>query len=159
MVTNLPMIFPLFKTWLRPWFTSAMRSSSQKKTYELRNPTGFRTIGGGGGGGGGTIGGGGGVSRPSNAYSKNRSRAGHGMAGSSSHAVSTNMTFDNDSEEMIVDDHKLGSIQVTVDHPRMQLQQNHPATGIMVLNQVDITHEDKSSQVSDARTENVRDAW
>ncbi|KAI6785006.1 uncharacterized protein J7T54_008100 [Emericellopsis cladophorae] len=155
MVTNLPMIFPLFKTWLKPWFESALRSTSQKKTYELRNPSGFRTIGGGGTAGEG--------SGPSHAYSNNRSRIGHGAgAGSSSHGMSTNMTFDNDSEEMMVEDHKMGTIQVTVDNNTRQ--QSHPATGIMVSNQVEITHEDRSSQVtstevSDAPTQKVRDAW
>ncbi|KAG9252261.1 uncharacterized protein F5Z01DRAFT_638535 [Emericellopsis atlantica] len=153
MVTNLPMIFPLFKTWIKPWFASALRSTSQKKTYELRNPSGFRTIGGGTAGEG---------SGPSHAYSKNRSRTGHGTgAGSSSHAMSTNMTFDNDSEEMIVEEHKMGTIQVTVDNNNNNptRQQGHPATGIMVSNQVEVTHEDRSSQVSDAQTQKVRDAW
>lgn len=42
--TNLPMIFPLFKRWLRPLLPKQL-SSSQKVE---KSPTGFRTIGGGG---------------------------------------------------------------------------------------------------------------
>ncbi|RDW72818.1 hypothetical protein BP6252_06725 [Coleophoma cylindrospora] len=41
--TNLPMIFPLLKTWLRPIFGSMLASTQTASKY----PTGFRTIGGG----------------------------------------------------------------------------------------------------------------
>ncbi|KAI1179288.1 hypothetical protein F4777DRAFT_575318 [Nemania sp. FL0916] len=42
--TNLPMIFPLFKVWLRPMFGSALRST--QKAYMIHD--GSQTIGGGG---------------------------------------------------------------------------------------------------------------
>lgn len=41
--TNLPMIFPLLKTWLKPLFGSALSSTRTTPKY----PAGFRTIGGG----------------------------------------------------------------------------------------------------------------
>ncbi|KAH8678503.1 hypothetical protein BX600DRAFT_546055 [Xylariales sp. PMI_506] len=45
--TNLPLVFPLLKMWLRPFFGSVLRSSG--KDYQYKGPNGFRTIGGGGG--------------------------------------------------------------------------------------------------------------
>ncbi len=45
MTTNLPMIFPLVKRWLRPLLPKQL-SASQKVE---KSPTDFRTIGGGGG--------------------------------------------------------------------------------------------------------------
>jgi hypothetical protein len=36
MTTNLPMIFPLIKNWLKPWFGTALRSS--KQTYKYKTP-------------------------------------------------------------------------------------------------------------------------
>ncbi|KAG4428841.1 hypothetical protein IFR05_015676 [Cadophora sp. M221] len=44
--TNLPMIFPLLKTWLKPLMGSAIFSTKGN----TKHPTGFRTIGDGGGG-------------------------------------------------------------------------------------------------------------
>ncbi|KAH8887628.1 hypothetical protein GQ53DRAFT_692894 [Thozetella sp. PMI_491] len=41
--TNLPMIYPLLRNWLKPFLGSTLNSS--QKAY--RTPTGFRTIGGG----------------------------------------------------------------------------------------------------------------
>ena len=41
--TNLPMIFPLVRAWLRPLFGSGFFSSHSPS----KNPVGFRTIGGG----------------------------------------------------------------------------------------------------------------
>jgi hypothetical protein len=43
--TNLPMIFPLLKSWLKPLFGSALSSTGAAS----KHPSGFRTIGGGGG--------------------------------------------------------------------------------------------------------------
>lgn len=44
--TNLPMIFPLLKTWLKPIMGSHLFSTKTNS----KHPTGFRTIGDGGGG-------------------------------------------------------------------------------------------------------------
>ncbi|CAO2650809.1 Nn.00g091060.m01.CDS01 [Neocucurbitaria sp. VM-36] len=77
--TNLPMIFPLFKTWLAPFLPSNLRSSSNNNKAYKSPGSGFVTIGGGGG-------------------ASSRSRQG---PHSSSH-ITANMTFDNESQEHIV---------------------------------------------------------
>lgn len=41
--TNLPMLFPLIKAWLKPIFGSALNSN---QTPSSKHPSGFRTIGG-----------------------------------------------------------------------------------------------------------------
>ncbi|EPE02831.1 hypothetical protein F503_01572 [Ophiostoma piceae UAMH 11346] len=47
-ITNLPMIFPLIRKWLRPLFGSAVGGSYGDQKYNYNNKsTGFRTIGGG----------------------------------------------------------------------------------------------------------------
>ncbi|KAK4136131.1 triacylglycerol lipase-like protein [Trichocladium antarcticum] len=43
--TNLPMVFPLFKTWLRPLIGSSARTTNDNYN---KKPDGFRSIGGGG---------------------------------------------------------------------------------------------------------------
>ena len=132
MVTNLPMIFPLIKIWLKPWFGSALGSS--KKAYDYKSSP-FRTIGGGGASGGGT------------AYSSNRHRR-----GVESSAISENMTF-NDSEENMVNDIKMQNIQTSINQiPR----ENQSRSGILVSNEVRITHEDRSSH---GGTDNLSDKY
>lgn len=84
--TNLPMIFPLLKTWLQPWLGTVLGSS--RKAY--RTPSGFRTIGGGG---------------PSR---EGRSRRGPPSA----NPITANMTF-SESEERIVADIKMQKIEVS----------------------------------------------
>lgn len=78
--TNLPMIFPLLKTWFAPWIPSTLRSSSNNKAYKSPGSGGFVTIGGGGASHG----------------SRNRKDI------HSAHHITENMTFDNESEERIV---------------------------------------------------------
>lgn len=73
--TNLPMIFPLFKSWLYPFLSSTFRSTSNNKAYKL-SEGGFVSIGGGG------------------ASSHNR--------GGLQSRVTGNNTYDNESEEHIV---------------------------------------------------------
>ncbi|KAF7550891.1 hypothetical protein G7Z17_g5398 [Cylindrodendrum hubeiense] len=114
--TNLPLLFPLFKTWLTPLFGSVMRSS--QKTYNT--PSGFRTIGGGGG-------------------DQSRSRRGPPTA----NPITANMSF-NDSEERIVDDVKMQNFKVSSE----PVVAGGPINGIVVSNQVDVIHEDRSSQNS-----------
>ena len=46
-ITNLPMIFPLLRKWLRPIFGSAVGSYGDQKYNYNNKSTGFRTIGGG----------------------------------------------------------------------------------------------------------------
>ncbi|ODA79349.1 hypothetical protein RJ55_04942 [Drechmeria coniospora] len=89
--TNLPMIFPLFKSWLSPMFGSSYSSKAYHQT-----PTGFRTIGGGGG--------------------ESHSR-GHRAPAKSD--PMTNMSF-GDSEERIVDEiklHNLRNYEASVETP------------------------------------------
>ncbi|KPM36929.1 hypothetical protein AK830_g9632 [Neonectria ditissima] len=83
--TNLPILFPLFRTWLTPMFGTMMRSS--QKTYNT--PSGFRTIGGGGG-------------------EQSRSRRGPPTA----NPITANMSF-NGSEERMVDDVKMQNFKVS----------------------------------------------
>lgn len=88
--TNLPMIFPLLKTWVLPLFPSRFRTTSADKKY--KTPSGFITIGGGGGG--------------SRGISKQ----------SSTHHITANMTYDNDSEEHIIEsdgEHKMKTLHPT----------------------------------------------
>lgn len=92
-VTNLPMIFPLVKIWILPLFPSRFRTTSVDKKY--KTPSGFITIGGGG-----------------------ASRTPHGISKqSSTHHITANMTYDNESEEHIIEsdsergEHKLKTLQ------------------------------------------------
>lgn len=130
MTTNLPMIFPLIKNWLKPWFGTALRSS--KPTYNYKSPSGFQTIGGGHSG---------------NALSRDR----RGASNANSHVVSGNMSFNN-SEERMVDDVKMQNIMVTASPGGDQ-----PAKGIMVSNQVEVTREDRS-QTSD-QAQRAHEPW
>ncbi|VUC35303.1 unnamed protein product [Clonostachys rosea] len=124
MTTNLPMIFPLFKTWLRPWFASALRSS--EKAYNYRTPNGFQTIGGGGGPSGG----------------KSFSRNNRSGPVSETH-ITANMTF-NGSEEQIMDDVKMQSFKVTTSP--VSDSDGQPKSGITISNQVEITTEERGAQ-------------
>ncbi|CAH0054412.1 unnamed protein product [Clonostachys solani] len=123
MTTNLPMIFPLFKTWLRPWFESALRSS--EKAYNYRTPNGFQTIGGGGANG-------------SKSFSRNK-RSG---PASETH-ITANMTF-NGSEEQIIDDVKMQSFKVTAGP--VSGSDGQPRPGITISNQVEVTTEERGGQ-------------
>ncbi|KAK4647379.1 uncharacterized protein QC761_0000350 [Podospora bellae-mahoneyi] len=82
--TNIPMVFPLFKSWLKPLFGSSSQRTTDNK-YKI--PDGFRPIGGGGGGG-------------SNSHSQFR----RGNGNSSN--ILTNVTF-TESEERIVNEIKM----------------------------------------------------
>ena len=116
--TNLPMIFPLLKNWLASYLPSSF-SNSNNKAYKTPG-SGFVTIGGGRSGGTGGA--------------SSRNRAG---AQSASH-VSANMTFDNESEENIVN--RDGD---------MKMQGLYPAgANIVVKKQVSVTTEDRGSDKS-----------
>jgi len=87
--TNLPMVFPLIKQWLRPILGSTNNTSAK----QYKTPTGFRTIGGGDGGGG------------------SNSRRNGGTHGSGSRSRNTKKPLTNvsftESEERIVNEIKL----------------------------------------------------
>jgi hypothetical protein len=111
--TNLPMTFPLLKTWFAPLLPSSLRSSSNNKAYKSPG-SGFMSIGGGG------------------ASSRNRQ-------GPQS-TVTANMTFDNDSEERIIQgngDVKMQDMHTSDGAP--------PTNAIVVKKQVKITTEERTS--------------
>ncbi|RSL91806.1 hypothetical protein CEP51_000009 [Fusarium floridanum] len=116
--TNLPLLFPLFRIWLTPFFGSVLRSS--QKTYSA--PSGFRTIGGGGGGG----------------RSRSQSRRGPPTA----NPISANLSF-NDSEERIVK----GDAHTLREFPSPD-NNNNPFNGIVVSNIVEIKHENKEGRTT-----------
>ena len=87
------MVFPLFKTWLRPILGSTRGSSSKqyKQNYK-RAPEGFRTIGGGDGSGNGV--------HNSSERAARSSKHHHGKS------VLTNVSF-TESEERIIETMKM----------------------------------------------------
>ncbi|KAF9697715.1 hypothetical protein EKO04_004516 [Ascochyta lentis] len=117
--TNLPMIFPLFKTWLAPLLPSTFRSSSNNKAYKTPG-SGFVTIGGGG-------------------------ASSHTRRGPQSAChISANMTFDNESEEHIIkerNDVKMHHLDTTSGTQRSQ-------TAIVVSKQITVTTENFGSERS-----------
>ncbi|KAF1958356.1 hypothetical protein CC80DRAFT_534123 [Byssothecium circinans] len=119
--TNLPMIFPLLKTWLAPFLPSTFRSSSNNKAYK-KPGSGFVTIGGGGG----------------SASSRNR------QGPQSAHHITANMTLDNESEEHIVK----GNGDVKMQHMRAAGGPQRSLNTIIVSKQVKITTEDYNSDRS-----------
>lgn len=110
--TNLPMIFPLFKSWLYPLLSSTFRSTSNNKAYKL-SEGGFVSIGGGG------------VSS-------------HNRAGLHSR-VTGNMTHDNESEEHIVKDKDNIHLQHMQSSRAKQPSPN--ANEIMVSQRISVTTE------------------
>ncbi|RHZ66748.1 uncharacterized protein CDV56_108480 [Aspergillus thermomutatus] len=116
--TNLPMVFHLFKSWLSRLFGSAFGSS--QKTY--KSPIGFQTIGGGAG------------------ESSTRNRRGPQTV----HPITANLTF-SESEERMIDDVKLNNLDA-FGSPGTGSERR--SGGIVVSNQVEITHEDRSSPLS-----------
>jgi hypothetical protein len=108
-VTNLPMLFPLLKAWLKPLFGNVFSSKGTSK-----HPSGFRTIGGGDG--------------------ASSSGAGRRRATSSKARVNSSTSF-SESEERIVNNVKMQNLEVSVGpvgstHP--------PSKGIMVSNEFQI---------------------
>ncbi|KAK2011818.1 hypothetical protein LZ32DRAFT_606075 [Colletotrichum eremochloae] len=122
--TNLPMIFPLIRTWLKPLWPSVLRSSKDtKKAY--KTPSGFQTIGGG------------------NADSRRRDRRA-GLPQPKS--VASNPTF-TESEEQIMNDVRLQSFKGS---PSASSGKQPPG-GIIVSNQFEITTEDNTSHYGEQR--------
>lgn len=129
--TNLPMVFPLIRTWLAPFF-GTMLKSSQRNSYQSPS-AGFRTIGGGGGG---------------NSYNR-------GRGPQSANPITANMTF-NDSEERMVEEVKMQNMK-TFDGSHSH---HHQPSGIVVSNEVEVTHEDRRSQNSDHQpAHRVHETW
>ncbi|KAF2124321.1 hypothetical protein P153DRAFT_351295 [Dothidotthia symphoricarpi CBS 119687] len=113
--TNLPMIFPLLKSWLAPFLSSTIGSSSNNKGHK-RPGSGFVTIGGGGGG------------------ASSRSRQGS----QSARYITTNIAHDNESEEHIA---KANS-DMKMQHLQTASRMYHLMSFIVMSKQVCITIED-----------------
>ncbi|RDL35323.1 uncharacterized protein BP5553_07254 [Venustampulla echinocandica] len=109
--TNLPMIFPLFKTWLKPLFGSAFSSDRTPS-----NPTGFRTIGGGDG----------------ESRSRNRRR----RSPSAKHNSTPGLSY-TESEERIINDVKMQNLNVSVG----PAPTDNPSTGIVVSKEFQIAED------------------
>ncbi|KAH3351039.1 hypothetical protein KXW44_005038 [Aspergillus fumigatus] len=118
--TNLPMIFHLLRSWLTRLFGTAFGSS--EKTYKF--PSGFQTIGGGAG------------------ESSSRKR----RAQRTVHPISANLTF-SESEERIVDNVKMNDLEA---FGAPSTRRDHSPGGIVVSNQVEITHEDRNSHLGES---------
>ncbi|KAF6806947.1 hypothetical protein CSOJ01_08521 [Colletotrichum sojae] len=127
--TNLPMIFPLIRTWLQPLWPSAL--SSSKKAYQT--PSGFRTIGGGGGNG--------------NSRSHDR-RTGPPSA----NPITANMTF-TESEERIMLDVKMQDMK----NSTSPAPGSKPPNGIVVSNEIEVTMEDRTSQFGEQKPQRTHE--
>ncbi|KAK1596743.1 uncharacterized protein LY79DRAFT_508985, partial [Colletotrichum navitas] len=119
--TNLPMIFPLIRTWLEPFWPSALRSS--KKTY--KTPSGFQTIGGG------------------NVNSRSRDRR---TGTTQANQVASSLTF-TESEERIMKAVKLQSFRGSL--PASSGKKS--PGGIIVSNEIEIAAEDRHSHYGEQR--------
>ncbi|KAH8658062.1 hypothetical protein BX600DRAFT_514584 [Xylariales sp. PMI_506] len=144
--TNLPLIFPLLKVWLRPLFGSVLRSS--ENTY--KNPTGFRTIGGGDGN--------------SNAITPRshrvKTRPSHSTAHGSAYSTKNPLTMLSltESEERIIGnggDVRMQILDISVAH----VSGNRPSNGIMVSNEVEITSENRNNGTYNRHGVTVQDTW
>lgn len=122
---------PLLFPLLRAWFTPLLGSMlrSSQKTYQT--PSGFRTIGGGGGDG------------------QRRRNRGPPTA----NPITANITL-NDSEEHIVDDVKMQPLNIS----STPVSTDYPSNGIVVSNEVEVAHEDRSSHHSE-HAQRVREIW
>ncbi|TVY93242.1 hypothetical protein LAWI1_G002373 [Lachnellula willkommii] len=128
--TNLPMIYPLLKTWLAPIFGSTIYSRSASS----KHPSGFQTIGGGDG---------------------NTSEGGRGrrqLTGSKSQATS-NASFGG-SEERIIGDVKMQNLTFTAEPTASA---NPPPKGIMVSSEFQIV-DDKISN-DDRNIGHPHESW
>lgn len=95
--TNLPMIFPLIRTWLKPLLGSAIFSSHSPS----KHPVGFRTIGGGG-------------------YGSNRTGGSRGVRGDSNPYANSRLSV-TESEEQIFQNVKMQNISIN-SSPTSELQ-------------------------------------
>ncbi|KAF3492372.1 uncharacterized protein GIQ15_01889 [Arthroderma uncinatum] len=139
MVTNLPMIFPLIRAMLSPFF-GKLFSTQRKSSY--KSP-GFQTIGGGTPRGG------------NSSHNRNTSRR------QPQSDLTTSFTL-NGSNERIVDDNNNVKMQDLKSFASIDPEPNDPpARGIMISNSVEVMHEDRGSTHDEEqqRVEHVREAW
>jgi hypothetical protein len=116
LTTNMPMIFPLLRTWFGPYLPRALRSSSNNKAVYKSPGSGFVSIGGGG------------------------SAPGHRQHGLENR-ISANRTFENDSEEHIVKGHD----DVEMQYVQSEDHRRSP-NGIVVSKKISVTTEESTRQ-------------
>ncbi|EGE03729.1 hypothetical protein TEQG_02762 [Trichophyton equinum CBS 127.97] len=140
LVTNLPMIFPLIRVMLSPWF-SKLFSTQKKSSYKT---PGLQTIGGTPHGG-------------NSSYNNHNNRSKGRRQPQSD--ITTSFTL-NGSDERIMHDVKMQDLKTfnSIEH---EPQEPLPARGIMISNSVEIMHEDRGSlhDEEQQRVENVREVW
>ncbi|TVY32617.1 hypothetical protein LSUB1_G007409 [Lachnellula subtilissima] len=128
--TNLPMIFPLLKTWLSPIFGSAIYS----RATASKHPSGFQTIGGGDG---------------------NTTDAGRRRQITASKSQVTSNTSFGGSEERIINDVKMQNLTSSA---KPGAYANPPAKGIMVSSEFQIV-DNKVSQNGDRNVGIPHESW
>ncbi|TVY44868.1 hypothetical protein LOCC1_G006275 [Lachnellula occidentalis] len=128
--TNLPMIFPLLKTWLAPIFGSVLYSRGTAS----KHPSGFQTIGGGDG----------------NTTDAGRHRQ---LTGSKSQ-VASNVSF-GESEERIINDVKMQNLTSSAEPAAFT---DPPVKGIMVSSEFQIV-DNKISQSGDRNVGHAHESW
>lgn len=128
--TNLPMIFPLLKTWFKPLFGSALSSTGTAS----KHPSGFRTIGGGDG---------------------QSSGVGQRRKPTSSKQHITNSLSFSDSEERIVNNVKMQDLEVDTG---IVGPTDRPSKGIMVSSEFKIV-EDEVNRPGDHNPKIVHESW
>ncbi|EMR63676.1 hypothetical protein UCREL1_9373 [Eutypa lata UCREL1] len=128
--TNLPMIFPLFKTWLTPLLRSSSRS------YKMRS--GFNTIGGGSGSGG--------------SVSAGRKRNMRG--GPPSVNPLTNISLNN-SQEQIVRGIPLKELEIS----GAPAAPGHSSNVVYVSKEFDLTTEDGGARNGEQKIQRTYDRW
>jgi hypothetical protein len=131
--TNLPMTFPLFRSWLRPFFGSKFASTPK----QYKTPNGFHTIGGGGTGG----------QSSSNMRSRSTRRPsdGHPMDDLSI----------TESEEHMMEDIKMQGLSVYAG-PSSSKQ---PTKGIEVVQVVEVRSADRTSEHTVQQPQRVHENW
>jgi len=130
--TNLPMVFHLFRTWLKGF--GSKFGSSQRTSYKSPSaPGGFRSISGRG---------------------DYFTRKDSGPAAMD--PITIGMTFTESEERMMEDEIMLQNLRKHV-APVQQAEQMPSSSGIVVSNQVDITHESISRTSEGAQS--IREAW
>ncbi|EGD99243.1 hypothetical protein TESG_06681 [Trichophyton tonsurans CBS 112818] len=141
LVTNLPMIFPLIRVMLSPWF-SKLFSTQKKSSYKT---PGLQTIGGTPHGG-------------NSSYNNHNNRSKGRRQPQSD--ITTSFTLNGSDERIMHDDVKMQDLKTfnSIEH---EPQEPLPARGIMISNSVEIMHEDRGSlhDEEQQRVENVREVW
>lgn len=132
------MIFPLFKTWLRPLFGSALRSTN--KQYQAPNARHVRTIGGYYGGSGGT---------------NNTDPRSWARRGPPSTNPITNVSF-GESEEEIVNEVKMHNI---VSAQAVPSTTPSKPNAIIVASEFEVSEDRRSNNTGEDSVQRVHEPW